>query len=211
MADHTKYTGVILAGGESRRMGRKEKAFLTVKGKALIDYVQVVFKQIFSEIIVVSNRPDYYRHLPVRLISDLEPGRGPLMGIYSALKASAADYIFVAACDMIFVQPAVIRFLLQTAKDYDFVLPGVAAQRHYEPLHAVYSRSCIPVMESFYSKPGANLRIMALASQVRTRIVAPEELAAYDPQGLSFVNINVPEDLACAELLWRYYMERERR
>lgn len=183
-------TGIILAGGRNLRMG-KNKAFLTIQGERIIDRTKDLFLKLFAETLLVTNSPVDYLDLKVRTVADLIPGRGALGGIYTGLFYASHSHAFVAACDMPFLNPSLIRFLMGLAQGYDIVIPRTPDG--LQPLHATYSRRCLPFIEVLLRQE--NQRILDFFPKVKKREVMPEELLAYDPELRSFINVNTPEDL----------------
>jgi molybdopterin-guanine dinucleotide biosynthesis protein A len=186
----------VLAGGESARIGT-DKAFLKIGGKTLIEQILEKLLRIGDDVIVVTNSPERYNHLGVRLVSDISPGKGALGGIYSGLKASKNEYSFVVACDMPFLNVNLIRYMTLLASGHDVVIPRVNGL--LEPLHAIYSKRCIPSIERLLEKD--DLKIVRFFSDVRVRYVEEEEINVLDPKHLSFFNINTLEDLEKARKL----------
>ncbi len=182
-------TGMILAGGENRRMGR-DKAFLELGGRPVIELVLEVFRELFGRIIVVTNTPERYRPYDVEVIQDALDLRCPLTGIYSGLLASRDDLHFVAACDMPFLNGRLISHLLQTADTHDAVVPLVNGLP--EPLHAVYRRRIAPVIGDQLRR--GERKISRLFDVVDVRYATDEEVARFDPQRRSFRNLNTPAD-----------------
>jgi len=187
---------IVLAGGESARIGT-DKAFLKIGGKTLIEQILEKLLRIGDDVIVVTNSPERYNHLGVRLVSDISPGKGALGGIYSGLKASKNEYSFVVACDMPFLNVNLIRYMTLLASGHDVVIPRVNGL--LEPLHAIYSKRCIPSIERLLEKD--DLKIVRFFSDVRVRYVEEEEINVLDPKHLSFFNINTLEDLEKARKL----------
>ena len=185
-----KITGIILAGGKHLRMG-KNKAFLEINGERIIDRAKKLFVDLFDEVFLVTNSPLEYIDLNLRMVSDLFPGGGALGGIYSGLFHASHSHVFVAACDMPFLNRALITHLAALSPGYDLVIPKTPDG--WEPLHAIYSQKCLPFMEDLLRKK--NLKILDLFSKVKKREVTTEEILPFDPQLASFFNINSPEDL----------------
>ncbi len=184
-------SAVILAGGQSRRLGR-DKALLEVEGHPLLTRTVHTLTALSDDLIVVTNHAARYRALtlPVRFVADVRPGTGSLMGIYSGLQAARYPYALAVACDMPFLNQALLRYLLSLAGDYDVVIPRYGGLP--EPLHAVYSRACLPAMWRVLEK--GKRQIVAFFDRVKVRWVEEAEIAPFDPQGLSFLNINTPQD-----------------
>jgi FdhD protein len=182
-------TGVILAGGESRRMG-SDKSLLPLHGARFIDLVYRTMATVFEEVLIVTNSPGMYEDLPCRKVPDLYPAHGPLAGIHSGLRHAASDRIFVVACDMPFLVPAAIAHLCQQSGNSDVIMPR--DERGPEPLHALYHKNCLPAMEKFLAVGGR--KIVSFFHEVAVLEVSGGELAAIDPEGKSFRNINTPQE-----------------
>ena len=198
MARASDTTGVILAGGKSRRMGR-DKALLELGGKTLIDRVLERFVPLFPELIVVTN--DIPRLAPpgATVVSDLLPGAGALGGLYTGLVYASFPRIFICACDMPFVSPAAIEYLLHQADRYDVVLPVFPDGPH--PLHAVYGKRCKRPIATRLA--AGSLRIIDFFPEVRVLEVTRDSLEGVDPELRSVWNLNTPEDLREAEAIIR--------
>jgi molybdopterin-guanine dinucleotide biosynthesis protein A len=194
-----KITGIILAGGKNLRMG-KNKAFLEINGQRIIDRTKQLFVDLFDEVFLVANSTLDYLDLNLRVVSDLFPGGGALGGIYSGLFHASHSHAFVAACDMPFLNKALISHLSALSPGYDIVIPKM--EDGWQPLHAVYSPKCLPFMEDLLQKK--NLKIIDFFPKVKKREVTTEEILPFDPQLVSFLNINTPEDLARAEDLLKH-------
>ncbi len=177
----------------------KNKAFLQINGERIIDRTKKIFVDLFDEVFLVTNSPLEYFDLQLRMISDLFPGGGALGGIYSGLFHASYSHVFVAACDMPFLNGALISHLAALSPGFDLVIPKTADG--WEPLHAVYSQKCLPFMEDLLRKK--NLKIIDFFSKVKKREVTTEEILPFDPHLVSFLNINTPEDLARAKDLFK--------
>ncbi len=182
-------TGVILAGGESRRMG-SDKSLLPLKGARFIDHVYRTLAPLFEEVVIVTNSPGLYDNIPCRKVPDIYYAQGSLAGIHSGLCHARTEKAFVVACDMPFVNPGVVRHLCGRAAGADVIIP--VGERGPEPLHALYDKRCLPAMEELLD--AGRRRIVGFFPQVEVAEVAPAELAPLDPQGLSFRNINTPQE-----------------
>lgn len=183
-------TGIILAGGISSRMG-SNKALLPQKGVRLIEGIYQILAELFDEVIIVTNTPEQYSFLPCRKVPDLYPGKGVLAGIHSGLKHSKESAIFAVACDMPYLNTELIRYQASLAAGADLVIPSTKAG--FEPLHAIYRKECLPALVEILQRDG-NSRVIALFSRVQVREVLPDEVALFDPEFDSFVNINTPDD-----------------
>ena len=185
-----KITGIILAGGKNLRMGRN-KAFLEIDGRRIIDRTKDLFLEVFDEVLLVTNSPLDYLALDLRLVSDLIPDKGSLGGIYTGLFHASHPHAFVAACDMPFLSRSLIEHLLELSPKFDIVIPRT--DDGLQPLHAVYSQNCLPFMEELLRRD--NLKIIDFFQRVNVREVLTEEILPYDPDLKAFLNVNTPEDL----------------
>ena len=183
-------TGAILAGGGSTRMGTN-KAVLPFGGARLIETLLRALRPLFPEIAIVANDPAPYADLGAPVWPDRIPGKGALGGIYTAVFRSASPQTFCIACDMPFANPAVIAFLRDVAPGYDAVVPRTADG--YQPLHAVYGKTCLPHMEAMIRDD--RLQVNRLFPAVRVRTVEEEELRPMDASLRCFVNVNTREEL----------------
>jgi len=138
-------TAIILAGGSSSRMGH-DKSMLPISGKPMIKRIHEQLRPFFAQILISSNDVALHGFLGSTVVADDVAGRGPMMGIVSALRASANALNFVIACDMPEVDTALMRSLLRKARNRDVVVPRVGTDL-YEPLFAVYNKSAFPAME----------------------------------------------------------------
>ncbi|MGE5808419.1 MAG: molybdenum cofactor guanylyltransferase [Nitrospirota bacterium] len=189
--------GIVLAGGENRRMGA-DKAFMKLAGVPLIEHVMRSLKAVCRDIIIVTNSPQLYKAYSVSVVTDAFNLRGPLTGIYSGLLKSADEYNVVVACDMPFLNPRLLSYMGSLAGGYDIVVPAVGGM--LEPLHAVYRKGLLPVIEAQIMRYEQQIRV--LFEKQRIRYVAEEEIDRFDPARKSFKNLNTPqeyEEAACAD------------
>lgn len=187
---------VILAGGQSRRLGMN-KAFVEIDGRPLIRRVLDVVLPLTDDCIVVTNEPASFVHLPVRVVGDVYPGKASLGGIYSGLLAARAPHALVVGCDMPFLSGPLLAYMIAQAGGYDLVIPQYDG--FLEPLHAIYGKHCLPQMEALIL--ANRLRISDLLCEGRIRHITAAEIAHFDPSRLAFFNINTPDDLARARAL----------
>jgi molybdopterin-guanine dinucleotide biosynthesis protein A len=182
-------SAVILAGGNSSRM-KSNKALLPFCGELFIERIYRQMSSIFRDVILVTNTPELYRFLPCPTIPDIFPGMGSLAGIHAGLSNSETPYVFVVACDMPHLNEALIRRLLTEIDGQDVVIPE--SDGGLEPLHAVYGKSALPVLEEALSM--GNRKIVACCNSLSTTVIPRDEVGKIDPGFLSFRNINTPED-----------------
>lgn len=184
-------TGIVLSGGENRRMGA-DKAFLKLSGVPLIEHVLRALRSVVNRIIIVTNSPAAYGSYDAVVATDAFDKRGPLTGIYSGLCKSTDEYNVVVACDMPFLNPKLLSYMIGLAEGHDIVAPSVGG--FVEPLHAVYRRGLAPLIEQRLRKDAR--RIQGLFDEIRVRYVTEEEVDRFDPGRRSFVNLNTPEEYA---------------
>jgi molybdopterin-guanine dinucleotide biosynthesis protein A len=189
-------TGIILAGGKNVRL-RSDKMSMRVGGELVFDGMLALFGRLFEHTIVsvaVTTRLS----LPgCEIVEDQFPGS--LGGIYSALSASRTDVAFVAGCDMPFINADLVRYQWEFAWDHDVVIPRGRAG--LEPLHAFYSKGCLEHIRARLSEN--RLTVRDFFRRVRVREIGPDEIAQFDPEELSFFNINTQADLLRAEEIKR--------
>ncbi|MFH0811854.1 MAG: molybdenum cofactor guanylyltransferase [Pseudomonadota bacterium] len=183
-------TGVILCGGESRRMGQN-KAFISIQGERIIDRTVSLFKDLFDDVLLVTNAPLEYLDLNVRIVTDLIPKKGSLGGIYTGLFFSSSPKAFFVGCDMPFLDKKVIRYFLNKADEADIVV--YRSNQYWEPLHAIYSRKFIKPIERLMQQ--GELTILKAYKWMKVREIKKEEVEPIDPGLHSLVNINTPDDL----------------
>ena len=167
------------------------KAFLKIDGQRLIDRTIKIFRELFSEIILITNEPAAYLDLDLGIASDIFPGKGPLGGIYTGLFYATNPYIFVSACDLPFLDAAFITYMISRVEGYDIIVPRTDAG--YYPLHAIYSRRCIPAIRRLIDKD--SLKIIGFYKDMRTLILGPEVILPFYPGGNMFFNINTKRDI----------------
>ena len=187
-------SGVILAGGLSRRLGR-DKALVSISDQPLIQRVIERVEQLSQEIVVVVADQNRAADLPLaqehRVVLDCYPGTGSLGGIFSGVDAASNGWTLVVACDMPFLNLALLRRMMALTEDADAVVPLVDGRP--EPTHALYSKACLPFIEPRLIS--VDLKISGFYDEVRVRYLSEEDVAALDPEFLSFFNVNTPEDL----------------
>ena len=192
-----RVTGVIQAGGKSTRMGGRPKALMELGGRRIIDRVVEVVRAVSDDVLLVTNTPDLYMGLGLRMVPDVFPDHGSLGGIYSGLEASSGEAAFTVACDMPFLMPEVARLVIDHADDADVVLPRVGEQ--FETLHACYAKTCLGPMEARLRQ--GRLKIVGFFDDVRVRTITEQEVARFRAPELVFMNVNTPEELTRAREL----------
>jgi molybdopterin-guanine dinucleotide biosynthesis protein A len=189
-------SAVILTGGESRRLGR-DKSQLKLGQQTLLARSIETMAALTDDVIVVTRKPRRPGRLPARLVSDVITGRGALSGLHAGLQAARHEYVLVIACDMPFLNSRLLRYMVVIAPGYDAIVPHW--QGEVEPLHAVYAQACLPAIETLLHSGGG--RLVEFYPQVNVRYLEHSEITLFDPQGLSFFNVNTPEDWERAQAL----------
>ncbi|GAB6904453.1 Molybdenum cofactor guanylyltransferase [Desulfosarcina cetonica] len=193
-------TGVILAGGLSKRFGGRNKAFIRIGGQRNIDRLMNVYAKLFDQIILVTNDPAAYMDVDALIVTDHYTQRSSLNGVYAGLFAARHEYAFFAACDAPFVKPEMIALVLdQIDGKADLIVPSTDSG--YEPMFAVYRKTCLPAM--VWQLERDLLKIKGLFRKVRVKAVAEGDLRTVDPELVSFFNMNTPDDLVKAEALYQ--------
>ena len=184
-----KFTGILLAGGLSSRMGR-EKGLIIWKGKSLAEHAINILAPLCENMIISANS-DHYHAFGFPVIRDVFPDCGPMGGIYSALAISGTRKNLVIPSDTPFVTTEIYRYLISFKGSYDVVLPR-DHDAYHQPLCAIWSKSVLPFMEGQIKK--GILGFTPLLEKVETRVVPlSSELDFYHPN--TFFNINSPDDL----------------
>lgn len=192
-------TTIVLAGGKSLRLGRN-KAVEQFGAKPLIQHVIDIVSQIDSDIIVVAASRDQLPPLASNIqiaIDCCNPGSAALIGLYSGLKEADSFYSLVVACDMPYLNIELLRYIISAAEGFDAAMPRI--KNFIEPLHAVYSKNCLEPLRAQIES--GNLQIFPLVKKVNVRFIEEDELSRFDPQHLSFLNVNYEHDLSKARKL----------
>jgi len=191
---------IVLAGGKGLRLGR-DKALERVDNSNLLQRVVSQLSSFSNDIIVVTSRDkspsQFIGYSRFKVVADAYPGKGALVGLGTGLAASNSWHNLVVACDMPFLNQALLRYMVQLSPSFDLVVPRVGEL--VEPLHAVYAKSCLAPIERLLEQ--GNLMVSALFDLVKVRYVEAEEIDWFDPQHLSFFNINTKADLEKAQQL----------
>lgn len=180
----------ILAGGQSRRMGQ-DKAFLHVGGCPVIERVIAAVTPLTDDLFISANTPDKFTAYGLPIVPDVYPDKAALGGIYSVIQAARHPHVLVVACDLPFLNIALLQYLVDLAPTADVVAPLIQPPQP-ETLHAVYSQTCLlPIQKRLLAN---QLRVIGFFEDVSVRYVERDEVAQFDPQFHSFINMNTPED-----------------
>ena len=197
-------TGIILAGGKNTRIA-EEKAFIQLEGgQPLIARIIEVLRGLFPEVLIVANRREAYLEYELPVVEDLIKGKGPLGGIFTGLCLSTSKYNFVVGCDMPFIEASLVKFMVEGCEDYDVVIPEIGGE--VEPLLALYSKNCIPVISEHLMRD--NLKTREILDKLKVKRIGKKEIERFDPRRLSFFNLNTPADQKRAEELLQGYASK---
>ncbi len=193
---------IVLAGGKGLRLGR-DKVSETISGRSLLQWVVNNISACNSDIIIVTDikrsLPQFIGYPRLKIVTDTYSGKGALGGIYTGLAVSNSLYNLVVACDMPFLNQALLRYMIQLSANFDLVVPRLGNM--IEPLHAIYSKSCLTPIEGLLKQ--GELGVRQLFTLVKVRYVEADEINRFDPRHLSFFNINTETDLKMARELAR--------
>jgi molybdopterin-guanine dinucleotide biosynthesis protein A len=183
-------TGAILAGGENTRMPVL-KSFIEVGGQKIIERNMKITRQLFKEVFIVTNQPEYYSSLGAPLLGDVYDTRGPITGIFTALLNSSNNWVFISACDMPFLNKELIEYMALKRDNADIVAPLIKDKP--EPLFAFYSKRLLGAMEKAVLTGRKSLR--DFSRNKRVQYITIKEIRKIDACAASFVNLNSPEDV----------------
>lgn len=211
-------TGIILAGGKSKRMG-ENKALMRLGNDTLIEHVIERVRPITDELLIITNSPDEYAHLGITLHGDIVQNAGALGGIHTGLTHATHDTVLCVGCDSPFLVSNLICYLVSALEKYDAVMPYTyKSSIEYsgrigkdqrptilQTLCAAYSKSCLTAIEVMLNE--SDFRVHALAEHAKVLTISPDIWQTYDSDGLSFFNINSPEDFEKAKSIYRTLQE----
>lgn len=192
----TDATGVILAGGKSRRMG-EDKRFLKVGEATLLERALTVMSQVFSEVLIVIAQDSPPLEIGgCRVYRDLIADCGSLGGLYTGLMQATQKRIFSVACDMPFLNPDMIRWFLRRDPEADIVMAQL--DTGLQPLHAVYGKRTLPYLQRMAEERRLKIQTVTSEPLLRVTIVHSSEWQPMDPLSRSFQNVNSPAELEAA-------------
>ena len=187
---------IVLAGGKSKRLGRN-KINEVIGDTTLFNRVITVLSAFKGTIIIVtaedSTIPDNFTYPKIKMVHDLYPGKGMIGGIITGLSVSKNYYNLVVACDMPFLNTDLLRYMISITEDNDLV--AYKNKNELEPLHAIYSKNCLPILKEIMQN---NLRIFEMLDRIKVRYLSSTEINRYDPKNISFFNVNTEADLRIA-------------
>ncbi len=196
----TDVTGILLAGGKSRRMG-EDKRFLHVGERTLFEQSLAVLRSIFRDVLIVIAQDSPPLETDAAVIRDLVSDCGSLGGLYTGLSQATTEHVFVVACDMPFLNQEAVRYVIGLKEEADIVM--AEGKNGLQPMHAVYSRRCLPVFAEMVRTHHLKIQDIVAHPSLKVRLINMAELSRIDPEGRSFLNVNTPADLEAARKLHR--------
>ena len=184
-------TGIILAGGKNSRMG-VNKAFLPIDGIRLIEKTLNIYRQIFNEIIIVTNDPlDYIEFADAAIVTDIYKDKDPAGAIFTGLFYAINSYAFVSACDMPYLNKDFILYMIDQRGRYDIIVPELP--EGFQTLHAIYSRNCLLGVKRMIDTMN-EFKITGFSKEVRILPITEEKIKSFDKDGRLFVNLKTAKD-----------------
>ena len=193
-----KVSAIILAGGNSSRLGR-DKALIKIYNSSTIIHTIVEKLQVISDDVIIVTNGQRYANLGVKSTSDVYLNNGPLAGLHSGLLAAKHSHALVVACDMPFLNVKLLNYMVSQPLNYDALVPKI--EGWLEPLHTIYSRQCIGPIERMLE--AHRFKILDLFGAIVIQYLFKDTIKMFDPQYRSFFNINSPKMLKEAIYLAR--------
>ncbi len=184
------WTAAIIAGGPASRFDGRDKSALPLNGRTILERQISVIRSLTDCILVVANHAARFAHTGLPVVPDIVADAGALGGIYTALSHAATEHVLVVAGDMPFLTRPFLAHLADAADSFDLVIPRSADG--LQPLCARYSRRCLTPIRTRIAQRA--LRVQDLTAEVSTWEISPPALAAFDPDGLLFFNVNTLAD-----------------
>ena len=180
-------TGIILAGGKSKRMGT-DKTFIKLNGKTLLEHSIELIQPFCNSMLISSNNPEHEK-FGYKIIPDKIPNCGPIGGIHSCLKESTTDWNLVVSVDSAFIEAEFIKLLISEVGEFEAVIP--IHSKGKEPLIALYHKNCLVEIEKMIQS--GDFKMHNLLNVIKAKFVDAQNLIDKYPQ--LFRNLNRPEDL----------------
>jgi len=169
----------------------ENKAFIEIEGAPIVNRTHNLFKEIFQEVIIVTNQQELFKNFDSKIYSDLLPNKGVLGGLYTGLFFSTFHYSFCAACDMPFIKKSLVQHIIKNIGGEDVIVPRT--KDGLQPLHAVYSKNCLDPIKKIIEQ--GKYKIIDFYNRVNVKIVEEKDFISLDPIRESFINVNTPEEL----------------
>lgn len=185
-------TAVILAGGKSTRMGF-DKQLLKINERRLIDNLRKKLNEQFDEIIVVTNKSEYYLGFSDKITKDIIVGKGPLSGIHAGLSKALSHYVYFVACDMPNINLEYINYMKEELKDLQVKACVTKYGDWIEPFNAFYSKDMIVDIEDHLTK--GKKSVNSLIEKINVHYITEEKARSFSPNWDMFLNLNTKEEL----------------
>ena len=169
----------------------ENKAFIQIEGVPIVKRIYDLFKELFQEVIIVTNQNHLFSNFDSKIYSDLIPGKGALGGLYTGIFFSSFQHSFCVACDMPFIKKSLVQYLIECIDDADVIVPRT--KDGLQPLHAIYSKNCVDPMKRMIEE--GKSKIIDIYNQVNVKIVDEKDFICFDPGRESFINVNTREEL----------------
>ena len=190
-------SAAILAGGKSSRMRGEDKSLLVLNGMTFVESIRKRLGECFTEIFVVSDRSLEIKEMGFSVFPDLITDKGPLGGLYTALSVSASNKVLLVACDMPLLNESFVKNFIMSVADEDIFIPLNDSKP--EPLFAIYDRDCLPaIIEKIQCE---ELEMTSFFSELKVRYLEEKTWRQWDAEGISFQNINTPNDFEYSKKL----------
>lgn len=194
-------TGIILTGGLNTRMNGINKSFLKIGDQYYIDRIAEIISRHLAKCMVVCRDSRPYQNMPLPIVKDILKDRSPLTGIHAGLVAMHSQYAFCISCDLPLLHAGVVGLLLESIEDgFDVIVP--ASGTYFQPLCAVYSKRCAPVIEAQLEK--GDMKVDHLYQNLKIKKISYNIIRKVDPDLLSFFNVNTADEVEKAEQLYKH-------
>jgi molybdopterin-guanine dinucleotide biosynthesis protein A len=184
------FTAAILAGGQGRRLGGRDKSALVIGGGSILDRQIAALRGLTPHVLVVGSTRVRDRRADAVMVTDGIAGAGALGGLYTALVTAPTEQVLVIACDMPFLDAPFLTYLASRGEDVEAAMPRDAQGRH--PLCASYHRGVAGRLRARIVR--GELRVLDAVAELDVRDIGPDELAPFDPDGTLLMNVNTPQD-----------------
>ncbi len=194
MSQQPSLSAVILAGGQSRRMGA-DKALLRLPsgGPTLIERVVMAARAVADDVVVVAEDMGRLPPMVARTAPDAIAGAGPLAGLIAGFAAARRPDILALACDLPYLSAPLLRWMAALPRTWDALVPYFPNERKagWEPLHAIYTPACLAPMRAALDR--GDRQATAFFPAINVQPLTADEMRPHDPAGRSTVSVNTPD------------------
>lgn len=194
-------TAIILAGGKSSRMGF-DKQFLEIDERRIMNDIIYKLEQQFNEIIIVTNKPEEYKEIKHKIITDIIIGKGPLSGIHAGLKESSSKYAFVVACDMPNINMDYVSYMRETISNKDIDGCVTKFNEYIETFNSFYSKDIVDKIEEYLMDDKRSIN--SFLRNLRIHYIEENKAREFSSDWTMFSNLNTKEDL-------EFYLKKHKR